>query len=195
MKITRRQLRKLIRETFFVNPEGEAIDLSGEQPLYTDERVQKMINHPDENLRDMARKDTENYRQALELAAYGYGDEELELTPEEERIQSLHDEFGVDSEHGYEHVTRDMEAYTDWYGYIDQLQPIVDKAIDDAVEAGITDDAELTKIAENLPAYKALYRRIRQEAGWEADDLQPYMRTLAGEAMIRHNINPMGRFT
>ena len=195
MKITRRQLRKLMIETFFVNPEGEAIDLSaGEQPLFTDDRVRKMINHPDENIRNMARQSPERYKQALALAAYGYGDVE-ELSPDEERIQSLHDEFGVDSEHGYEHVTRDDQPETDWYGFIAQLKPIVDVVIEDAIASGITDDAELIRIMSNLPAYKALYRRIDREAGWEANDLFPHMRTLADDAMIRNNINPMGRFT
>ena len=183
MKITRRQLRKLISETFFVNPEGEAIDLSGEQPLYTDERVQKMINHPDENLRDMARKDTENYRQALELAAYGYGDEELELTPEEEKIQSLHDEFGVDSEHGYEHVVRSPRAKTDWYSLIDQLKPVVEDKIQSAIDSGITNYNELYRIMTNIPAFKALENRIDNEAGWEGDEATSYMRTLLDDVV------------
>ena len=41
---------------------------------------------------------------------------------------------------------------------------------------------------------KALYRRIDREAGWEANDILPQMRTLADDVMIRNNINPMGRF-
>ena len=195
MKITRRQLRKIINETFFVNPEGEVIDLSGEQPLYTDERVKKLVNHPDENIRSMARQTPEDYKQALELAAYGYDDDSLALSPEEEQIQDLHDEFGVDSDYGYEHVSRDDEPETDWYGFIEQLKPIVDRAIEDAIASGITDDAELHKIMVNLPAYKALYNRIDREAGWEADDILPQMNLLADEAMIRNDINPLGRFT
>ncbi len=194
MKITKRQLRKLIIETFFVNPEGEAIDLSaGDQPLFTDDRVKKLINHPDENIRNMARQSPEDYKQALNLAAYGYGDVD-ELTPEEERIQDFHDEFGVDSDYGYEHVTRDDQPETDWYGLIEQLKPIVDVAIEDAIASGITDDAELIRIMSNLPAYKALYRRIDREAGWETEALFPEMRTLADDAMIRNDINPLGRF-
>ena len=47
----------------------------------------------------------------------------------------------------------------------------------------------------NLPAYKALYNRIDREAGWEADDILPQMNLLADEAMIRNDINPLGRFT
>ena len=176
-------------------PEGEAIDLSGEQPLYTDERVKKLVNHPDENIRNMARQSPEDYKQALELAAYGYDDESLALSPEEEQIQDLHDEFGVDSDYGYEHVSRDDEPETDWYGFIEQLKPIVDRAIEDAIASGITDDAELHKIMVNLPAYKALYNRIDREAGWEADDILPQMNLLADEAMIRNDINPLGRFT
>ena len=131
MKITRRQLRKLIRETFFVNPEGEIIDLSGEQPMYTDERVRKLINHPDENIRDLARRSPQDFKQALNLAAAAYGDVE-ELSSDEELIQSFHDEFGVDSEYGYERVIRDTEPETDWYGFVEQLRPMVDRVIEQA---------------------------------------------------------------
>ena len=191
----RNQLRKLIIETFFVNPEGEVIDLSGEQPLYADERVKKLVNHPDENIRSMARQTPEDYKQALELAAYGYDDDSLALSPEEEQIQDLHDEFGVDSDYGYEHVSRDDEPETDWYGFIEQLKPIVDRAIEDAIALGITDDAVLHKIMVNLPSYKALYNRIDREAGWEADVILPQMNLLADEVMIRNDINPLGRFT
>ena len=66
------------------------------------------------------------------------------------------------------------EAFGQLHGVIARtLKPIVDRAIEDAIASGITDDAELHKIMVNLPAYKALYRRIDREAGYEADDILP----------------------
>ena len=190
MKITRKQLRKIILETFFVNPEGEAIDLSsGDQPIFTDKRVKKMINHPDENLRDMARKDPEHYRHALNLAAYGYGDEGLELTPEEEMVQSLHDEFGVDSEYGYRHVSRNKNVETDWDSLIQQLRPAVEAKIQAAIDSGIKDSSKLTRIMNKMPAYKALARRIHREAGFDDDDILNGMRRLADNVMIDNHIS------
>jgi hypothetical protein len=194
MKITRRQLRKLIRETFFVNPEGEAIDLTQGRPLFDRKRSDRLQMHPDKNIRDLAKRDIEHYKQALELASIAYGESELALTPDEEKIEDLHDEFGLDTEYGWKHLVREDDPDTDWYSFIEQLKPIVDKAIEAAITAGVTDDAELNNIMVNLPAYKGLYRRIDREAGWKADDLHPHMSTLADEAMIRHDINPMGRF-
>ena len=188
VEMTKRQLRSLIMETFFVNPEGEAIDLSaGDQPLFTDDRVKKMINHPDEDLRSMARKDPEQYRQALNLAAYGYGDEELELTPKEEEIQSLHDEFGVDSDYEYEHVTRDPQPETDWYYLIDQLRPMVEDKIQDAIDSGVNDYAELYGIMSTMPAFRALEYKIDSEAGFDGSDAISYMYTLLDDVVVKMN--------
>ena len=173
-----------------MNPEGEVIDLSaGDQPLYTDERLQKMIHHPDKNLRDMARKDTESYRQALELAAYGYDDEELELSPEEERIQSLHDEFGVDSDYEYQHVTRDKQPDTDWYGMIEQLKPVVADTFESAISKGETNAIELHKIMFEIPAFRKLYKKIDNEAPFEAPDILSYMQTMSSDIIKQYGIN------
>ena len=59
MRLTRRQLRKIINETIFVDPKGRAVDLTSDRLSPADRAIQekyKVLNHPNEEIANKARE-------------------------------------------------------------------------------------------------------------------------------------------
>ena len=177
MKITRRQLRKLINETIFAggptvdSPDksvGATVDMAKQSPpIYraqrdrdeeirrtADPRIVKMLDSDDPKDQEMARTLASTFDGKPE--AYEY------LTPEEREAQSLFDEFYPKDIFDPPHDTEDGRLQRSYAPEIQQIRNAMKKRLEDATAKGIKSYDELFSIAYSTPGYDNLRKHIRQ---------------------------------
>ena len=175
MKITRRQLRKLINETIFAggptvddpNAKGVTFDMANQNPpLYrpqrdrdeeirrtADPRIVAMLDSDDPKDHEMGRTMASTFDGKPE--AYEM------LTPEEQQAQSLYDEFYDIDIFDTPHDTEDGRLQRSYAPELQQIKDSMKKRLEAAVEKGINSYDELFAIANTTPGYDNLRTHLR----------------------------------
>ena len=175
MKITRRQLRRLINETIFAggptvdSPDksvGVTFDMAKQsQPKRTAEyKRDKAIRQADSRLADLMSGDEADKNMARTLADTAFGiPEKVKLTPEEEYAQGLFDEFNYDlfpPEGGRYHDTEDGRLQRSYEPEIQQIRDAMKKRIEAEWNKGNRKYDDLFSAAYSTPGYDNLRRHL-----------------------------------
>ena len=185
MKITRRQLKKLISETIFAggptvdSPDksvGVTVDMGRQaSPKFRKEYERdKAIRKSDPRLADLMKGSEEDQEMARVMAdqLFGIPEEGEPLNPEEEYAQGLYDEFQDEEFEGRDikprryryHDTPDERLQRSYASEIKQLEAAMTKKVQSAIEKGFTDYDDLYMFATELtPGYGALKRSLYRE--------------------------------
>lgn len=174
MKITRRQLRRLINETIFAggptvdSPDksvGVTVDMGKQNPpIYRPQRDrdEEIRRTADPRIVDMLDSDSEADKQmARTLASSMDGKPEAyeTLTPEEREAQSLFDEFYPKDFSDEPHdMSGDMER--SYAPEIQQIKKAMKKRIEDAMDRGASSFDDLYSAAYTTPGYDNLRRHL-----------------------------------
>lgn len=174
MKITRRQLRRLINETIFAggptvdSPDtsvGVTVDMGQQSPpIYRPQRDrdEEIRRTADPRIVDMLDSDDEADKQmARTLASSFDGKPEAyeTLTPEEREAQSLFDEFYPEDVFDEPHdMSGDMER--SYAPEIQQIKKAMKKRIEDAMDRGASSFDDLYSAAYTTPGYDNLRRHL-----------------------------------
>ena len=178
MKITRRQLRKLINETIFAggptledqDATGVTFDMANQnQPLYRkqrdrDEEIRRTADPKIVALLDSDSEEDKNMARVMASTLDGKPTAEEMLTPEEQQAQSLFDEFDYElfpPEGGRYHDTEDGRLQRSYAPEIKQIRDAMKKRLEAAMDRGIENAGELTVIAHQTPGYDNLRRHLR----------------------------------
>ena len=176
MKISRRQLRKLINETIFAggptvdSPDksvGATVDMAKQSPpIYraqrdrdeeirrtADPRIVKMLDSDDRKDQEMARTLASTFDGKPE--AYEH------LTPEEREAQSLFDEFYPKDIFDPPHDTEDGRLQRSYAPEIQQIKDSMKKRLEAAMDRGASSYDELFAIAHTTPGYDNLRTHLR----------------------------------
>jgi len=168
MKITRKQLRKLINEAVFASgptvddqyplgsKKGITLDMGRQHtsPRYRkqwdrDEEIRKTA---DPRIVDLLDTDPDMAR-VMAGTFDGKTDDGGSLTPEETQYQSLFDEFeGADDDHD----VSDDRLQRSYAPEMQQIKDAMKRRIEDAMDKGINDYGELFGIAHSTPGYDNL---------------------------------------
>jgi len=177
MKITRKQLRRLISETIFAggptvdSPDksvGVTVDMARElPPLYRPQRDrdEEIRRTADPRIVAMLDADSEeDKRMARTLASTFDGKPEAyeTLTPEEREAQSLYDEFYPEDIFDEPHDTPDRRLQRSYAPEIQQIKNAMKKRIEAAIDRGDSSYDELFSAAYSTPGYDNLRNHIRQ---------------------------------
>ena len=179
MKITRKQLRKLINETIFAggptvdDPDatGVTFDMANQNPpLYRkqrdrDEEIRRTADPKIVALLDSDSEEDKNMARVMASTLDGKPTAEEMLTPEEQQAQSLYDEFYYPlfpPEGGRYHDTQDGRLQRSYAPEIKQIRDAMKKRLDDAYAKGIKSYDELFSIAYTTPGYDNLRKHIMQ---------------------------------
>jgi len=185
VKITRRQLRKLINETIFAggptvdSPDksvGVTVDMGRNVSPKARKEYQrdKAIRKADPRLEDLMSGDETDQNMARTLAdtMFGIPEKGEPLNPEEEYAQGLWDEFQDEKFDGrfikprmYRHHDMPDERLQRSYApEIKQLEAAMTKRVQAAIDKGFADYDDLYMIAsETTPGYGALKRSLYRE--------------------------------
>tara|TARA_B100000424_G_scaffold98887_1_gene74125 strand:- start:178 stop:837 length:660 start_codon:yes stop_codon:yes gene_type:complete len=179
MKITRKQLRRLINETIFAggptleDPDatGVTFDMANQPPpLYRkqrdrDEEIRRTADPKIVALLDSDSEEDKNMARVMASTLDGKPTAEEMLTPEEQQAQSLYDEFYYPlfpPEGGRYHDTQDGRLQRSYAPEIKQIRDAMKKRLDDAYAKGIKSYDELFSIAYTTPGYDNLRKHIMQ---------------------------------
>ena len=179
MKITRRQLRRLINETIFAggptleDPDatGVTFDMANQNPpLYRkqrdrDEEIRRTADPKIVALLDSDSEEDKNMARVMASTLDGKPTAEEMLTPEEQQAQSLYDEFDYElfpPPGGRFHDTQDGRLQRSYAPEIKQIRDAMKKRLDDAYAKGIKSYDELFSIAYTTPGYDNLRKHIMQ---------------------------------
>ena len=177
MKITRRQLRRLINETIFAggptvdSPDksvGVTVDMARElPPLYQKQhnRDKEIRRTADPRIAAMLDSDSEEDKQmARTLASTFDGKPEAyeTLTPEEREAQGLFDEFYPEDIFDEPHDTSDRRLRRSYAPEIQQIRNAMKKRIEAAIDRGDSSYDELFSAAYSTPGYDRLRKHIMQ---------------------------------
>ena len=179
MKITRKQLRKLINETVFASgptvddqyplgsKKGIALDMGRQHtsPRYRkqwdrDEEIRKTA---DPRIVDLLDTDPDMAR-VMAGTFDGKPDDGGSLTPEETQYQSLFDEF-EDSDDDYD--VSDDRLQSDYSPAIQQLKDLMKRRVEEDMSMGITDYEDLYNTAYTTPGYQNLRRSLMKKSKGE----------------------------
>tara|TARA_B100001093_G_scaffold520440_1_gene615957 strand:+ start:5555 stop:6205 length:651 start_codon:yes stop_codon:yes gene_type:complete len=174
MKLTRRQLRKLINETIFAggptvdSPDksvGVTVDMGRQNPpIYRpqSDRDEEIRRTADPRIVDLLDSDSEADKQmARTLASSIDGKPEAyeTLTPEEREAQGLFDEFYPEDPFDEPHdMSGDMER--SYAPEIQQIRNAMKKRIEDAMDKGASSFDDLYSAAYTTPGYDNLRRHL-----------------------------------
>jgi hypothetical protein len=174
MKITRRQLRRLINETIFAggptvdSPDksvGVTVDMGRQvSPLYRPQRDrdEEIRRTADPRIVDMLDSDSEEDKQMARTLASSYdGKPEAyeTLTPEEREAQGLFDEFYPEDVFDEPHdMSGDIER--SYAPEIQQIKKAMKKRIEDAMDRGASSFDDLYSAAYTTPGYDNLRRHL-----------------------------------
>jgi len=179
MRLTRKQLRKLINETIFAggptvdDPDatGVTFDMANQNPpLYRkqrdrDEEIRRTADPKIVALLDSDSEEDKNMARVMASTLDGKPTAEEMLTPEEQQAQSLYDEFYYPlfpPEGGRYHDTQDGRLQRSYAPEIKQIRDAMKKRLDDAYAKGIKSYDELFSIAYTTPGYDNLRKHIMQ---------------------------------
>ncbi len=179
MKITRKQLRRLINETIFAggptvedpNASGVTFDMANQNPpLYRkqrdrDEEIRRTADPKIVALLDSDSEEDKNMARVMASTLDGKPTAEEMLTPEERQAQSLYDEFYYPlfpPEGGRYHDTQDGRLQRSYAPEIKQIRDAMKKRLEDATAKGINSYDELFSIAYSTPGYDNLRKHIMQ---------------------------------
>lgn len=182
MKITRKQLRRLINETIFAggptvdSPDksvGVTVDMGRQAPPKVRKEYQrdKAISKAHPALADLMKGSEEDKEQARMMAAQVHGIPEKgePLNPEEEYAQGLWDEFrdekfdgrGIKPRMYRHHDMPDERLQRSYAPEIKQLEDAMTKKVQAAIDKGFTDYDDLYMFATELtPGYNGLRRHL-----------------------------------
>ena len=175
MKITRRQLRRLINETIFAggptvdSPDksvGVTVDMGRQaSPLYRPQRDrdEEIRRTADPRIVDMLDSDSEADKQmARTLASTMDGKPEAyeTLTPEEREAQSLYDEFYPNEIDDEPHDMPDDRIQRSYAPEIRQIKKAMQKRIEAAMDRGASSFDDLYSAAYTTPGYDNLRRHL-----------------------------------
>ena len=175
MKITRRQLRKLINETIFAggptvdSPDksvGVTVDMANQVAPrnYKEFKRDKAISKAHPALADLMKGSEEDKEQARSLAGAKFGiPEKVKLTSDEEYAQGLFDEFMYDfpPEGGRYHDTEDGRLQRSYAPEIKQIRSAMMKRIEAEWNKGNRDYDDLFSAAHTTPGYDNLRKHLR----------------------------------
>ena len=173
MKITRRQLRRLINETIFAggptvdSPDksvGVTVDMGRNVPPKVSKEYQrdKAIIKANPKLADLMKGSDEDQEQARMIAAQVYGIPEKgePLTPEEEYAQGLFDEFEPKDVFDEPHDMPDDRIQRSYALEIQQIKKAMKKRIEAAMDRGASSFDDLYSAAYTTPGYDNLRRHL-----------------------------------
>lgn len=175
MKLTRRQLRRLINETIFAggptvdSPDksvGVTVDMGTQNPpLYRPQRDrdEEIRRTADPRIVDMLDSDSEADKQmARTLASTMDGKPEAyeTLTPEEREAQGLFDEFYPEDVFDEPHDMPDDSLERSYAPEIQQIKKAMQKRIEAAMDRGASSFDELYSAAYTTPGYDNLRRHL-----------------------------------
>lgn len=153
MKLSKRQLRKLINEMFTVGPDGSAmyLDPYGESPLETEERLRNEYVkdfYPDRRISNLAKGGPDFLATARSLTDTVDDYQGIQLSPEQEIAQAMYDKDAVNLPSSFSgrnysdeylivkrHVKRLMEDELNKISPIDDLSDI--EILDRIYDAGL----------------------------------------------------------
>ena len=179
MKITIKQLRRLINETIFASgptiedPDatGVTFDMANQNPpLYRkqrdrDEEIRRTADPKIVALLDSDSEEDKNMARVMASTLDGKPTAEEMLTPEERQAQSLYDEFDYElfpPPGGRFHDTQDGRLQRSYAPEIKQIRDAMKKRLEDATAKGINSYDELFSIAYTTPGYDNLRKHIMQ---------------------------------
>lgn len=187
MKITRKQLRRLINETIFAggptvdDPDatGVTFDMANQNPpLYRkqrdrDEEIRRTAPKKVVDLLDSDSEEDKNMARTLASTLDGKPEAYEMLTPEEQQAQSLYDEFYYPlfpPEGGRYHDTEDGRLQRSYAPEIKQIRDAMKKRIEAEWDKGNRDYDSLFSAAHTTPGYDNLRKHLmnlppREQAG------------------------------
>ncbi len=189
MKITRRQLKKLISETIFAggptvdSPDksvGVTIDMGRQNPpLYRpqSDRDEEIRRTADPRIVDLLDSDSEADKQmARTLASTMDGKPEAydTLTPEEREAQSLYDEFYPEDVFDDPHDMPNETLERSYAPEIQQIKKAMKKRIEAAIDRGESSYDELYSAAYSTPGYDNLRRYLMKLSRSEKEGATGY---------------------
>ena len=177
MKITRRQLRKLINETIFAggptleDPDatGVTFDMASQNPpIYRkhrdrDEEIRRTADPRIVAMLDSDSEEDKNMARTLASTFDGKPEAHEALTPEERQAQSLYDEFNYDlfpPEGGRYHDTEDGRLQRSYEPEIQQIRAAMKKRIEAEWNKGNRKYDDLFSAAHSTPGYDNLRRHL-----------------------------------
>ena len=177
MKITRRQLRKLINETIFAGgPTLEDPDATGvtfdmatqNAPLYQkqfarDKEIRRTADPRIVDLLDSDSEEDKNMARVMASTLDGKPEAAETLTPEEQQAQSLYDEFNYDlfpPPGGRFHDTQDGRLQRSYAPEIKQIRDAMKKRIEAEWDKGNREYGDLFSAAYSTPGYDNLRKHL-----------------------------------